>query len=115
MALDSGASEHVANRNVAPAYAIEGSAGSTAGQNFAAAGDARILNQGQFSLHPRNGGHGEREGKDIDSNFQVAKVTRPLWSVGRICDVGFDVRFTKKKAVITNSGGKMVCELLKKG
>ena len=42
VALDSGAGDHVASKNVAPAYAISESAGSRAGQHFVAAGGARF-------------------------------------------------------------------------
>ena len=63
----------------------------------------------------RTGGRERKEGKDIASTFQVAKVTRPLWSVGRICDAGFEVKFTKDKATVSDPSGKAVCELLRKG
>ena len=115
VALDSGAGEHVASKNVAPAYAISESAGSRAGQHFVAAGGARIQNEGQFTLRLRTGGLGRHEGKDINSTFQVAKVTRPLWSVGRICDEGFDVKFSKESAVVQSKDGKEVCKFQRKG
>ena len=115
LALDSGAGEHVASKNVAPAYAISESAGSRAGQHFVAAGGARIWNEGQFTLRVRSGGLGRHEGKDINSTFQVAKVTRPLWSVGMICDEGFDVKFSKESAVVQTKEGKDVCKFQRKG
>ena len=46
VALDSGAGEHVANRNVAPSYSIMEPSGSKAGQHFVAAGGPRISNEG---------------------------------------------------------------------
>ena len=115
VALDSGAGEHVASKSVAPAYANNGSAGSRAGQHIVAAGGARIRNEGQFTLRLRSGGLGRHEGKDINSTFQVAKVTRPLWSVGRICDEGFDVKLSKESVVVQTKEGKDVCKFQRKG
>ena len=74
IALDSGAGEHVANRNIAPSYSIAESPGSKAGQHFVAAGGARIPNEGQFKLRLRSGGRARGEGKDIESTFQVARA-----------------------------------------
>ena len=115
IALDSGAGEHVANRNIAPSYSIAESPGSKAGQHFVAAGGARIPNEGQFKLRLRSGGRARGEGKDIESTFQVAKVTRPLWSVGRICDEGFSVNFTQTEAVVIDKAGKGICKFHRKG
>ncbi len=36
--------------------------------------------------------------------FQIADVTRPLYSVGRICDAGCSVTFDKTKAVVVKDG-----------
>ena len=115
VALDSGAGKHVAGRSIAPRYAVEESAGSRAGQHFVAAGGTRIPNEGQFTLQLRTGGRERKEDTDIASIFQVAKVMRPLWSVGRICDVGFEVKFTKDKATVGDLSCNTVCEFLRKG
>ena len=115
IALDSGAGEHVANRNIAPSYSIAESPGSRAGQHFVAAGGARIPNEGHFKLRLRSGGRARGEGKDIESTFQVAKVTRPLWSVGRICDEGFSVNFTQTEAVVIDKAGQGICKFHRKG
>ena len=88
VALDSGAGEHVAGRSIAPTYAVEESAGSRARQHFVAAGGTRIPNEGQFTLQLRTGGRERKQGNDIASTFQVAKVTRPLWSVGASATLG---------------------------
>ena len=61
----------------------------------------------------RTGGRAGKEGKDIAFTFQVAKVTRPLWSVGRICDAGFDVKFTKDKATVSDPSGKAFYDFLR--
>ena len=106
IALDSGAGEHVASRKVAADYEVEESAGSRAGQHFIAAGGTRIQNEGQFTLEMRSGGLEKKKGRDIKSTFQVAKVIRPLWSVGRICDEGFEVKFTNTEAYVMTKEGK---------
>ena len=115
IALDSGAGEHVASRSTAADYPIEESAGSRAGQHFIAAGGARIPNEGQFTLALRSGDLEKKKGRDIKTTFQVAKVTRPLWSVGRICDEGFEVKFTNSEAHVLTKEGKEVCRFRRKG
>ena len=45
----------------------------------------------------------------LKSCFQIAKVTRPLMSVGRICDNGMKVEFTHDKAIVINPEGAHVC------
>ena len=100
IALDSGAGEHIANRKVAAEYTVEESAGSRAGQHFIAAGEASIPKEGQFTLELRSGGLERKKLKDIKSTFQVAKVIRPLWSVGQICDEGCEVKFTNSEAYV---------------
>ena len=47
--------------------------------------------------------------RDINTTFQVAKVTGPLWSVARICDAGFKVVFDAKGAEVLTRKGKVVC------
>ena len=115
IALDSGAGEHVASRKVAADYEVEESAGSRAGQHFIAAGGTRIQNEGQFTLEMRSGGLEKKKGRDIKSTFQVAKVIRPLWSVGRICDEGFEVKFTNTEAYVMTKEGKEVCKFNRRG
>ena len=55
-----------------------------------------ILNQGQVSLEmmPRE------STAEINANFQVADVTRPLWSMGQVCDGDLEVLLTKTHAVV---------------
>ena len=92
--LDSGAGEHVADRIDAPGYMVTESDGSKRGQNFLAAGGHKMPNQGEMCLRlvvP----NGNRADEERSSIFQVAAVTRPLWSVSKICDKGHWVKFTK--------------------
>lgn len=113
IAADSGASEHVAADTDAPTYKVEESAGSRSGQHFVGAGGHRMANRGQMKLDMRadNG----RKGRDVRTTFQVARVTRPLMSVSKICDAGMTMRFTSAMAVIEDNKGKEVCRFLRKG
>ena len=45
----------------------------------------------------------ESIGKPIASIFQIAAVTRPLMSVGRVCDAVHNVTFDAEKAVVLSS------------
>ena len=101
--LDSGAGDHALSRVDIPGFTVEESAGSRAGRNFVAAGGKRIRNEGQALLHLLGDG-----GAGLRSVFQVAEVTRPLWSVGKICDQGFDAHFTAKKATISKDGKEVL-------
>ena len=38
----------------------------------------------------------------IQSTFQVSKISKPLWSVGKLCDAGFKVEFGKSAAIVTH-------------
>ena len=66
-----------------------------------------MANQGQKHLNLSAGG------AQINSVFQIAKVTRPLMSVGKITDGGYQVVFDKEKAVISDQRGKEVCRFVR--
>ena len=53
-------------------------------------------------------------GSDIESVFQIAAVTRPLMSVGRICDEGHRVTFDSVMAVVNDKDGKELCRFHRK-
>ena len=57
----------------------------------------------------------DMEVNTINSTFQVARVTRPLMSVSRICDNDLTAHFDKEKAVIKISKGKVICVFRRKG
>ena len=43
------------------------------------------------------------------SIFQVSKISKPLWSVGRLCDAGYAVTFGKEDVVVKQNGaGKII-------
>ena len=108
--LDSGAGDHVLAKLDVPGYTIEPSAGSKAGLHFVAAGGKRIPMEGQV-----NARFATKDGEEFVSCFQVAAVTRPLWSVGRICDRGYTVTFTAKDARILDEKGVTVCYFKREG
>ena len=58
------------------------------------------LGEKQLSLHGENG--------PLASVFQIAQVTRPLMSVGKMCDEGYDVRFKGDIATVSNAEGKVL-------
>ena len=45
----------------------------------------------------------------IASVFQIAQVTRPLMSVGKVCDEGLKVTFDSERADVCDTDGKIVC------
>ena len=51
---------------------------------------------------------------EIASIFQIGKATRPLKSVGKICDCGLDVLFKNDFALFVDSDGHEVCLLYQK-
>ena len=76
-------------------------------------GDGKsIPNRGQVHLNLETLGAGPA--KAINSVFQVTKVTRPLMSVGRICDADNDVLFKKLYAAVLDPNGKEICRFVRK-
>ena len=104
VALDSGAVIHVCSPDDCPGYVLEESSGSKRGQKFLMGDGGEIPNLGQKSLNLCD--HG---GNNVKSIFQIAAVTRPLMSVGRICDEGHEVTFNATVAVVKDKGGSEIC------
>ena len=69
------------------------------GSCFVAANGERIPNRGEVSLDMKSGSI------PIKSTFQVSRISRPLWSVGKICDSGCTVTFDAKGASIRHTAG----------
>ena len=109
MTADSGACSHIINAEDIPGYSIEPSAASLAGKGFVSANNGRIPNEGQAELNLADGR------RKLRSTFQVAKVNRPLMSIGRICDQGHRVVFDAKKAEVLDKHGKVVTTFWRKG
>jgi hypothetical protein len=106
VALDSGSQDHVCDEVDCPGYATEPSPGSSRGQCFIVGNGGRLDNMGQRRLNMQPL---ENDAQQISSVFQIAKVTRPLMSVGKICDNGMRVTFDEKKAVVSDSNGAEIC------
>ena len=85
VALYSGAVIHVCAPSGCPGIALAESPGSRRGQEFLMGDGGTIPNLGQKSLNLVD----ESVGRDLSSVFQIAGVTRPLMSVGKICDEGY--------------------------
>ena len=108
VALDSGCTDHVCDELDAPGYQREESEGQRRGQQFTIGDGTEIPNRGQLRLNfEAESGKGKNS---IQSIFQVVKVTRPLMSVGRICDGDLDVLFKKLYALVLDQAGREVCQ-----
>ena len=81
--VDSGATSSVIPPAEAPAYEIQESPGSRAGQIFSSASGGKMANQGQKKSQILT-----EEGKSFGMTYQVADVSKGLTSVGSICDTG---------------------------
>ena len=97
IALDSGAGNHVAGPCDVEGFSIEPSKASQKGLGFIAANGARIPNLGEARLAMKV----PTSGQMINSTFQVAEVSRPLYSVSKICDEGCEVHFCGTHAWVT--------------
>ena len=60
-----------------------------------------IPNLGQSKLNLTD----DKIDRDLESVFQIAAVTRPLMSVGKICDGGHTVTFSDVMAVVNDKDG----------
>ena len=111
LTLDSGCCEHVLDVADAPGYAhfISESPGSKRGQRFIVGNGERVPNAGQVRLNM------ECAGIPLQSIFQVASVTRPLMSVGRVCDQGLKCIFDQDKALVVGKDGEEICRFERKG
>ena len=85
---DSGAIQSVAPKEMAVGYPIRPSAGSMRGQQYVSASGDEIPNEGEQFLPIMSA-----EGHQTTQRWQMAEVTRPLQSVGELCDQGHRVVF----------------------
>ena len=82
---------------------IEAFPGSRAGRGFIVGNGSRVPNDGESVLNL------QATNKNTMANtFQVAKVPRPLMSVGRLCDAGMDVLFEKDRADVLATDGYVI-------
>ena len=105
VALDSGSVVHVCSLTDCPGYRLGESPGSRRLQHFQMGDGGEIPNLGQSQLNLSD----ESIGRDIQSVFQIAAVTRPLMSVGRICDEGHSVTFNNVMAIVNGKDGSEIC------
>ena len=66
---------------------------------------SEILNLGQKQLNLTDPG----ADRGLQSVFQIAAVTRPLMSVGKICDEGHEITFNAVMAVVRHKEGSELC------
>ena len=105
VALDSGSIVHVCALSDCPGYRLGESLGSKRKQVFMMGDGGEIPNLGETQLNLSD----NEVGRDIQSVFQIAAVTRPLMSVGVICDQGHDVTFNQVMAVVHGEDGTEIC------
>ena len=99
IAMDSGAGKNVAPPEAIEGYKVSPSPGSKKGKHFVAANGGQILNLGEAVLNMD-----DNQGHKIRSNFQVAEVSRMLYSVSQCCDTGCEVHFTATEGLVTKQG-----------
>ena len=117
VALDSACGAHVADRVDLPNYAVEESEGSRRGQNFTAAFGKSTANEGQTTVALLTAEDSKLD-TEILSTFQIAAVTRPLWSLSEIMDnlpEDHDARFTRKFAHVRDGHGTPIALFERKG
>ena len=87
-------------------HLTEVSPGSARGQCFVVGDGRRLSNTGQRSPNLETL---KVSTTSLMSRFPIARVTRPLMSVGKICDNGMKVEFDDVKAVVRDSSGFRIC------
>ena len=111
VALDSGSQDHVCDEVDCPGYVTEASPGSSRGQCFVVGVGGKLQNMGQRSLNIQPMADSPVL---MNSCFQIARVTRPLMSVGQMCDHGLTVTFDDVKAVVRDKEGTQICVFKRK-
>jgi len=110
IAMDSGAVDHVANDEDMPGIEVVPSAASKAGRHFVGANGKTIENKGQAAVRMK----AQDTGAMINSVFQIAQVSRPLYSVSKICDSGCEVAFDNKEGRVLKNG-KVIASFPRRG
>ena len=110
VAADSGAGDHVAAAELVGTHLVTPSPGSRNGCHFVSASGDRMKNRGEAKLKLGD----PRAGTILTSTFQVADVTRALYSVSKMCDEGCIVTFDDKEGVVTKDG-KVVARFVREG
>ena len=117
VALDSGSGSHVADRVDLPGYAVAESEGSRRNQSFLAAAGKSIKNEGEICV-ALVADNDSKKGQNINSTFQIAAITRPLWSVSQILDnlpEDHEAVFKRNGAKIKDGRGRGIALFERKG
>ena len=109
VALDNGSTDHACHSADVPGYVVEASPGSRAGQGFIVGNGARVPNDSQPLLNLQ-----ATNNNIMATTFQVAKVSGPLMSVGRLCDAGMDFIFKKDRADVLATDGSAILSFERK-
>jgi hypothetical protein len=107
--VDSGAGKNVAPPEMIEGYTVTPSHGSTNNKHFVAANGGKIINLGEADLNFNDGA-----GSRMRSNFQIAEVSRMLYSVSQLCDAGCAVEFDSGEGRVSK-GGKLLAKFPRKG
>ncbi len=110
VALDSGAGDHVASPADLEGFVVEESPGSKANRHFIAANGQRIANHCQVQAKVLH----DKLGTSFGSTFQVAEVSRPLYSVSKMCDAGAKVTIDAREALV-HKGGRLLARFERQG
>ena len=112
IALDSGAVDHVIGPDDLPSSAVIGSVtGARVGRSFVAANGEPMHTHGEVMLACDGGDDGHST-----ASFAVTDVSRPLQSVSRMCDQGFEVLFTGRVARVRDpKTGRIVARFPRRG
>ncbi len=100
-----------------PGHEVRESAGSRRGQEFVAAGGSNLANEGE-AVVALIADNDTAEGQEIQSTFQVAAVTRPLWSVSEIMDnmeEDSEAVFRRHEGLIRDGHGRTISKFRRKG
>ena len=100
VAADSRAGDHVTAEELVGTHLVVPSPGSRNGCHFVSASGDRMKNRGEAKLKLSD----PRAGTILTSTFQVADVTRALYSVSKMCDEGCVVTFTATEGIVTKDG-----------
>ena len=95
--MDSGAAAPVAPPDMLPGVKIAPSPGSLRGQKYTSASKHKLKNLGQQHIQACT-----EEGDNTAVLFQIADVSKPLVSVGSICEKGNRVVFGRSGGVVKN-------------
>ncbi len=95
--MDSGAAESVAPTNFAKGFKLMESKGSKAGQKYTTADGTEVPNMGEKTMEVWT-----KKGNSGQLTFQISKVTKPLGSVKRMCEVGNQVVFDDSGSYVIN-------------